>query len=148
LPSANTAAVESRNETSAAASPGGTETILVVEDDVRVRRVALARLRNLGYKVVEASNAAEALAQLDVHKDIALLFTDVVMSGGISGDELAQQAQRKAPDLKVLLTSGYAAPEIAVRELARSGSWLRKPYRSRELAILLRSLLDEEKRIQ
>jgi PAS domain S-box-containing protein len=143
LPSAQNATVEGYNQTSAIVSPKGNETILVVEDDSRVRRVAVARLDDLGYRVIEASNAAEALEQLEHHRDIALLFTDVVMPGGMSGDELAQHARRKNPNLKVLLTSGYAEPEIAGRELAFSGSWLKKPYTSKELALKLRSLLDE-----
>lgn len=142
LPSALGETAEAQGQTLAAALPGGTEKILVVEDDARVRRVAVARLDDLGYRVVEAANAAEALEQLERHKDIALLFTDVVMPGGMAGDELAQHARREMPDLKVLLTSGYAEPEIAGRELAYSGSWLKKPYTSNELAIKMRSLLD------
>ena len=145
LPAALGETPEGRGRTSTAASPGGTETILVVEDDARVRRVAVARLDDLGYRVVEASNAAEALERLERHRDIALLFTDVVMPGGMAGDELAQHARRKMPGLKVLLTSGYAEPEIAGRELAYSGSWLKKPYTAKELAIKLRSLLDEDR---
>ncbi|WP_429925722.1 PAS domain S-box protein (plasmid) [Agrobacterium vitis] len=145
LPTAHSEVIEARNQTSAVASPRGTEKILVVEDDARVRRVAVARLDDLGYRVVEASNAAEALERLELHQDIALLFTDVVMPGGMAGDELAQHARRKMPDLKVLLTSGYAEPEIAGRELAYSGSWLKKPYTSKELAIKLRSLLDGDR---
>lgn len=142
LPSAYREVTDGRIQTSEAALPGGTETILIVEDDARVRRVAVARLDDLGYRVIEASNAAEALEQLERHRDVALLFTDVVMPGGMSGDELAQHARRKMPNLKVLLTSGYAEPEVAGRELAHSGSWLKKPYTSGELAVKLRSLLD------
>ncbi|MGV2130810.1 PAS domain S-box protein [Agrobacterium vitis] len=144
LPTAHSEVIEARNQTSAVASPRGTEKILVVEDDARVRRVAVARLDDLGYRVVEASNAAEALEQLERHDDIVLLFTDVVMPGGMAGDELARHARRKMPELKVLLTSGYAEPEIAGRELAYSGSWLKKPYTSRELAVKLRALLEED----
>lgn len=122
--------------------PGGTEKILVVEDDARVRRVAVARLINLGYRVVEAQNGAAALEQLEAHGDIALLFTDVVMPGGMAGDELAALARQTCPALKILFTSGYAEPAIAGRELALSGSWLKKPYTSQELAIRMRELLD------
>lgn len=122
--------------------PGGTEKILVVEDDPRVRRVAISRLTDFGYQVVEAANGKEALEQLERHDNIALLFTDIVMPGGITGDELAQRVREERPNMKVLFTSGYAEPAIAGRELAQSGSWLKKPYTARELATRLRQLLD------
>jgi PAS domain S-box-containing protein len=122
--------------------PGGTETILVVEDDARVRRVAVSRLTSFGYAVIEAENGTQALAQLERHGDIALLFTDVVMPGGMTGDELANRVRAERPHIKVLFTSGYAEPAIAGRELALSGSWLQKPYTARELAVRLRELLD------
>ncbi|MFB9952361.1 PAS domain S-box protein [Rhizobium puerariae] len=124
------------------AIPGGTEKILVVEDDPRVRRVAVSRLTDFGYQVVEAANGAEALDQLARNDDVALLFTDVVMPGGMTGDELANKVRAARPDIKVLFTSGYAEPAIAGRELAQSGSWLKKPYTARELATRLRLLLD------
>ncbi len=124
------------------AIPGGTEKILVVEDDPRVRRVAVSRLTDFGYEVVEAANGAEALEQLERHADVALLFTDVVMPGGMTGDELANQVRSTRPRIKVLFTSGYAEPAIAGRELAHSGSWLKKPYTARELAVRLREILD------
>lgn len=122
--------------------PGGDETILVAEDDARVRRIAVSRLQDLGYSVMEAANGEEALAQLADHGDVALLFTDVVMPGGMTGDELAAKVRAIRPDIKVLLTSGYAEPAIAGRELAQSGSWLKKPYTARDLALRLRELLD------
>ncbi len=122
--------------------PGGSEKILVVEDDARVRRVAVSRLTSFGYAVVEAETGYEALAQLERNDDVALLFTDVVMPGGMTGDELANRVRAERPQIKVLFTSGYAEPSIAERELAHSGSWLKKPYTARELAIRLRELLD------
>ncbi|MFN7026290.1 MAG: ATP-binding protein, partial [Pseudorhizobium sp.] len=122
--------------------PGGAEVILAVEDDARVRRVTVARLTELGYSVIEAENGAEALAKLRQHHDIDLLFTDVVMPGGMTGDELAEIVRGERPQIKVLFTSGYAEPEIAGRQLAASGSWLKKPYTAKELAIRLRELLD------
>ncbi|MBV9220045.1 MAG: PAS domain S-box protein, partial [Methylobacteriaceae bacterium] len=89
---------------------GGSQCILVVEDDARVRRVAVARLRSLGYQVIEADNGAAALATLAKHPEIAMIFTDVVMPGGMSGDELAEAAIAARPGLKILFTSGYAEP--------------------------------------
>ncbi|MEQ1408351.1 ATP-binding protein, partial [Neorhizobium sp. Rsf11] len=122
--------------------PGGTEKILVVEDDPRVRRVAVSRLTDFGYSIIEASNGVEALDRLAQNDDIALLFTDIVMPGGMTGDELAAEVRTRRPNIRVLFTSGYAEPAIAGRELAQSGSWLKKPYTARELAVRLRELLD------
>ncbi|WP_440409499.1 PAS domain S-box protein [Neorhizobium petrolearium] len=122
--------------------PGGTEKILVVEDDPRVRRVAVSRLTDFGYSIIEASNGVEALDRLAQNEDIALLFTDIVMPGGMTGDELAAEVRAWRPNIRVLFTSGYAEPAIAGRELAQSGSWLKKPYTARELAVRLRELLD------
>ncbi|HEV7258397.1 MAG TPA: PAS domain S-box protein [Bosea sp. (in: a-proteobacteria)] len=122
--------------------PRGNETILVVEDDVRVRRVAVARLEDTGYRVLEADTAAQALDMLAEHADIDLLFTDIVMPGGMSGDELAREARLIRPGIKIILTSGFAEPSVAVRELAAAASWLKKPYTAMELALRLRELLD------
>jgi PAS domain S-box-containing protein len=120
----------------------GHETILVVEDDPRVRRVAVARLKDAGYQVVEAETGAQALVLLAAHPEIALLFTDIAMPGGMSGDELAREVRAIRPDIKILFTSGYAEPRVAGRELARARSWLKKPYTAKELAARLRELLD------
>jgi CheY-like chemotaxis protein len=122
--------------------PGGAETILVVEDDARVRRVAVARLEDTGYQVIAAGTGAEALALLAAHAEIELLFTDIVMPGGMAGDELAKAARAIRPDIKILFTSGYAEPSVAGREFAAAGSWLKKPYTARELAVRLRELID------
>ncbi|HEX5933315.1 MAG TPA: PAS domain S-box protein [Pseudorhizobium sp.] len=122
--------------------PGGSETVLAVEDDARVRRVAVSRLTDLGYRVIEAENGAEALEKLRENPDVALLFTDIVMPGGMTGDELADIVRTERPQIKILFTSGYAEPEIAGREFASSGSWLKKPYTAKELAVRLRELLD------
>jgi PAS domain S-box-containing protein len=122
--------------------PRGNETVLCVEDDNRVRRVAAARLEAAGYRVIEAANGPAALARLAEHPEIALLFTDVIMPGGLRGDELAQEARRLRPALKVLFTSGYAEPSIGGRELAAHGSWLQKPYTASDLATRVRQLLD------
>ena len=122
--------------------PGGSETVLAVEDDARVRRVAVSRLTDLGYRVIEAENGAEALEKLRENPDVALLFTDIVMPGGMTGDELADIVRTERPQIKILFTSGYAEPEIAGREFSSSGSWLKKPYTAKELAVRLRELLD------
>ena len=82
--------------------PRGSESILVVEDDARVRRVTTARLRSLGYEAREADSGAAALHLLAAHPNIAMLFTDVVMPGGMNGDELAEAALAANPDPQFL----------------------------------------------
>jgi PAS domain S-box-containing protein len=123
------------------AMPGGAETILVVEDDPRLRRVVNRRLRSLGYQVIEAENGANALNLLAAHPEIAMIFTDFVMPGGMNGNELADAAFAARADIKVLFTSGYAEPAVARRQL-RAGAWLKKPYTTTELAERIRDLLD------
>ncbi len=123
--------------------PKGSETILLVEDDPRLRRVLSRRLRSLGYMVVEADNGATAIAELARRPDVALLFTDMVMPGGMTGLELAQAALAMKPDVKVLFTSGYAEPAIARLGLS-AGHWLKKPYTADDLAQKVRQILSEE----
>jgi len=136
------AAASGRDKPGPGASPPGHECILVVEDDARVRRVAVARLKDAGYDVIEAVAGREALAAIEAHPEIRLLFTDIVMPGGMTGDELAREVRIIRPDVKILFTSGYAEPSVAGRELAEAGSWLKKPYTAKELAARLRELLD------
>jgi len=124
--------------------PHGSETILVVEDDARVRRVAVARLASMGYSVMEADNAHRALETLASNDEIALLFTDIVMPGGMTGDELAKEARALRPSLRVLFTSGYSEPGLAGKNALPNARWLRKPYTARELALLVRSMLDSK----
>jgi PAS domain S-box-containing protein len=122
--------------------PGGSETILLVEDDPRLRRVLSRRLRSLGYDVVEADNGVAAVAELRERPGIALVFTDMVMPGGMTGLELAQAALAMRPELKILFTSGYAEPAIA-RLGHKAGAWLKKPYTADELAAKVREVLQE-----
>jgi CheY-like chemotaxis protein len=140
LAEADTSEDLARGAAEMGAMPRGSETILVVEDDPRVRRVTIARLRGLGYQVIEADSGAAALALLAAHPEIAAIFTDVVMPGGMSGDELAAAALAAKPDLKVLFTSGYAEPAVAQQGLG-AGAWLKKPYTAAELAGKIREIL-------
>ncbi len=123
------------------AMPRGSETILVVEDDARVRRVTIARLRSLGYQVIEADNGATGLAMLTRHPEIDAIFTDVVMPGGMRGDELVEAALAARPGVKILFTSGYAEPAIA-RQRPGANAWLKKPYTAAELAKKVRDILE------
>ncbi len=125
---------------------GSGELVLVVEDDERVRRVTVSRLMQLDYKVLEASNGPEALSILERTPAIQLLFTDMVMPGGMSGADLAAVSSKRFPEIPVLFTSGYAAPEIAVQAGARVSSWLRKPYTVADLATTLRRVFGKEDR--
>ena len=119
------------------------QAILVVEDDARVRRVSVRRLRQLGYSVREAESGPGALKILDEGGHLDLLFTDVVMSGGMNGVELAQEAQRRRPGLKILFTSGFAEPAIQMKgSLASDAGWLSKPYAIAELQEKLGKVFD------
>lgn len=116
--------------------------VLVVEDDARVRRVAVARLASMGYTVREAENGHRALGLLKENTDVALLFTDIVMPGGMTGDELAKEVRILRPDIAVLFTSGYSEPGLAGNDTVPGAQWLRKPYTAKELALRVRELLD------
>ena len=136
-------------EAAAAAQPsdsggivGGSETILLVEDDAAVRQVALAALRSFGYTVIEAVDGPSALALLEQRPDIELLFTDVVMPGGMNGRALADAARRLRPGLRVLYTSGYTENAIVHHGRLDAGALLLgKPYRRRELDRAIRAAL-------
>jgi PAS domain S-box-containing protein len=122
---------------------GGTETILCVEDDRDVRQYVTAQLKSLGYKVVPAANATEALAIAADGTPFDLLFTDIVMPGGINGRELADRMVAARPSLRVLFTSGYAHESQHAPGSATMGApLLAKPYRKAELARMLRRSLD------
>ncbi|MET4016269.1 PAS domain S-box-containing protein [Bradyrhizobium sp. JR7.2] len=122
---------------------GGTETILCVEDDRDVRQYVTVQLESLGYKVISAANATEALAIVADGAPFDLLFTDIVMAGGVNGRELAEQMVAARPSLRVLLTSGYAYDSLHAQGRATMGApLLAKPYRKAELARMLRRSLD------
>jgi PAS domain S-box-containing protein len=120
----------------------GTENILLTEDDLSVREFAATQLAHLGYHVFEAANGVEALKVLAEHPEIDLLFTDMVMPGGMSGSELAIEATRLNSRLKVLYSSGYAENAIVHQGLLNSGGkLLNKPYTRLELARQIRTML-------
>jgi PAS domain S-box-containing protein len=120
----------------------GSETILLVEDDPRLRRVLSRRLRGLGYQIIEAENGPAAMVRLTAGPEVALLFTDMAMPGGMTGLELAEAALAAKPGLKVLFTSGYAEPAIARLGLQK-GAWLKKPYTAAQLAETIREVLQQ-----
>lgn len=120
-------------------------TILVVEDDRDVRELAIAVLEAAGYRVLEAASGDEALRLLLAHTDlrIDLLFTDIVMPGGLDGIDLANEARALRPELKVLYATGFANLVREHREDELHGSVLAKPYRPGELQRAISELIDE-----
>jgi PAS domain S-box-containing protein len=126
-----------------APQPGGTETILVVEDDPMVREYVVGQLQSLGYAILEAASGPAALATLDKKERVDLLFTDIVMPGGMSGRQLADEARRRHPDLKVLFTSGYTENAVVHHGRLDPGvDLLPKPFAKRALAVKVRAVLD------
>jgi signal transduction histidine kinase/CheY-like chemotaxis protein len=122
----------------------GTETILVVEDDDVLRTYGLEVLSELGYRVLEASTGAAALDALARAPHVDLLFTDIVMPGGINGRQLADEAMRRRPGLKVLFTTGYTRNAIVHHgRLDPDVRLIGKPFTFDELAAKVRAILDE-----
>ncbi|MET3908914.1 PAS domain S-box-containing protein [Bradyrhizobium sp. S3.3.6] len=120
-------------------APRGHEKILIAEDDPFVRSSVIQRVEALGYGVVAAVNGQDALQRLRADPGIDMLFTDIVMPGGMSGWELADQARRIRPGLPVLFTSGYALETLVEQGRAQADAVvLTKPYRKAELAQRLR----------
>jgi CheY-like chemotaxis protein len=116
-----------------------TARILVVEDNDLLRRQVVRQLEVLGHTVVSAGDGAEALAVLQGPQPFDLLFTDMVMPGGMGGDALAEAATRLRPSLKVLITTGYADYFSEDDGVARRV--LTKPYRRAQLAVAIQEIL-------
>jgi signal transduction histidine kinase/ActR/RegA family two-component response regulator len=143
LPRAAGEAAQSDEERPASALPGGTERILLVEDDDLVRGHVSAQLSSLGYRVVNANGGLAAIDALRGYDDFDLLFTDIVMPGGMNGRQLAEKARRLRPNLRVLFTSGYTEnATLHHGRLEKGARLLQKPYRRQDLAAKLRSVLD------
>jgi CheY-like chemotaxis protein len=122
----------------------GHETILVVEDDVLVRDFVVAQLRGLGYTTIAAGDGREALSHVLSGAAFDLLFTDVIMPGGINGRELAEEVTRHRPRTRVLYTSGYTGSAIIHHgRLDQGVLLLSKPYRKSELARMVRIALGD-----
>jgi PAS domain S-box-containing protein len=144
LPRATAAMDAAATQPTPAPERGGRETILAVEDNADLRRVVVRQLTDLGYRVLEADHAAAAVKALE-SQPVDLLFTDIVMPGGVNGYDLARSAASRWPEMKVLLTSGFpeaklngnGGPPLNMRLLM-------KPYRKEELARILRELLDAD----
>ncbi|MGK7868787.1 PAS domain S-box protein [Falsiroseomonas sp. E2-1-a20] len=143
LPRASGSAGHGSRRAEAEPPRGRAERLLVVEDDGMVRAHVATQLRDLGYEVIVAANAAEALEVLRAPARIDLLFTDVVMPGAVHGPALAEAARRLRPGLRVLFTSGYTQNGIMHHGRLDPGVLLlNKPYRRRDLAEKLRLALE------
>lgn len=123
----------------------GTEKIMVVEDESSLRTLVRNILKHLGYQVVEAASAKEALEIWPEHREsVALLLTDLVMPDGISGMVLAERLTADRPGLKVIYSSGYSSEIILQQDkLVKNSEFLAKPYRPHQLAELIRRMLDK-----
>jgi len=126
------------------AVPGGTETVLLVEDDAGVRALARTALRRSGYQVLDAASGPRALEVWAQHREeIALLLTDLILPGGMNGRELAERLQSDRPDLQVIYSTGYTDDMLGeVSALRGSPHVLEKPYDPRELVRRIRACLD------
>ncbi|MDJ0612712.1 MAG: PAS domain S-box protein [Rhizobiaceae bacterium] len=114
---------------------GNNETILIVEDDPKVRAITVSRIKSLNYKVIVTNNGTEAIAALQNHNNIDLVFTDLVMPGDVSGYDLVEHVLENFPQIPVLMTSGYAEDLLGNGKLASLNvELLRKPYRQADLS--------------
>jgi CheY-like chemotaxis protein len=141
--SASPSHVDATSHTEPSRARGG-EAVLVVEDNDEVRRFAVSALQNLGYRTVQASDGPSALRILDeLDPRIDLLFTDVVLPGGMSGSALARAVQRRHRNLPVLYTSGYTKHPTQPDALTDThGPMLAKPYSIERLATAVRDAID------
>jgi signal transduction histidine kinase len=120
----------------------GEETILIVEDDPLVREYVVAQITRFGFQTLAAGNAADALAIINGPQRVDLLFTDVMLPGGMNGRQLATEAVKRRPELKVLYTSGYAENALVHHGRLEAGVLLLpKPYLSADLARMLLTAL-------
>ena len=128
------AVVESEDLVHEESQDGAERLVLVVEDDADVRSLTVQLLRDLGYRTIEAANGAEAVEQLELRHDVALLFTDVILKGGETGVDVAKEVQLRSPDIRVLFTSGYTRDVISHHGGLGAGvDLLEKPFTKTQL---------------
>lgn len=128
------------------ALPMSSYKVLVVEDEDELRVVTAAGLRRHGYVVVEARNASKAIEVLERHRDIALLFSDIMLGGGMDGFQLAKWVAARRPTIQLMLISGYAGAELLPADLAARGvPFLNKPYRLEELVNQVAAMIGRPK---
>ena len=144
LPRHHSDASDAEEEAARLVSRGSkSETILVVEDDEDVRNYSTESLGELGYRVLEAPNARVALRVLESHAEVAILFTDIGLPGGMNGRQLVEEARKHRPTLKVLFTTGYARNAIVHDGRLDPGvELLTKPFTQAALGEKLRDIID------
>jgi len=140
LPRADSSEAPRETEAPRQIARGQGEVVLVVEDNLSVRRVIVRQIHGLGYRFLEASDAAEALEVL-ARERIDLLLTDIVMPGGLDGVELVRLARERWPGLKIILTSGFPQDRIDDHSQLGDLPLLSKPYSREDLADMLRAVL-------
>lgn len=118
------------------------ETVLMVEDNAEVCAMGEAILGDLGYRVVTAASADEALEMIEGGLEFDLLFADIVLPGALNGAQLAQEVRRRFPEIGILLTTGWSAETLRETGGRETFELIGKPYRRAELARKLRSVLD------
>jgi len=142
LPRGAAAAQETAIEMRGQTDPQAGGVILVVEDDERVRRLTVSRLKMIGYQMLEACDGPKALDILESGTHVDLVFTDMIMPGGLTGREVVNAARELKPGIKVLLTTGDAEDLARLEELERERlKVLRKPYRQADFVMALREAL-------
>ena len=147
LPCAEPVALEAPSTVASAASPrAGHERILLVEDDPLVRKHVTMQLTQLGYQVHAVADGAAALETLADDADFELLFTDMIMPGGMNGRQIAAAVRARYPAIAILFTSGYTSDAFADEQPDSSLRLLQKPYRRQELASAIRDALDDHAR--
>lgn len=126
----------------AATVAGGGRIVLVVEDDPAVRRLTIERVEALGFAVVGTETAEEAWAVLSEREDVAVVFSDLVMPGQMTGEELAARIAAERPEVAVLLTSGFSGGMANLEDIPGHPRLLRKPYRQADLAAAFAAVVD------
>ena len=146
IPYVGSAQTEAEKPTTQITVRGGSETILLVEDEKPVRELVSRILQKYGYKILQSGNGAEAIKAWNQHKDeISLLFTDLVMPDNMNGRELAEKLRTERPGLKVIFTSGYSADIVGKDfKLEPELNFLQKPYQPQTLALTVRRCLDDK----
>ena len=150
LPAAQTAeTLQSRPAPRSIAARGEGQAVLVVEDNPAMLTVTVAMLEKLGYTALDATNAAEAMDQLRRRPEIAVLLTDVLLPGGINGFELARDAKKLRPDLKVVYASGFSgAGQVEAGSVGEKIERLNKPFRLVDLAACLGRVVGDGPRLE
>ncbi|HPI47149.1 MAG TPA: PAS domain S-box protein [Hyphomonadaceae bacterium] len=141
FPRLSLATAVARDTSDAATLLGRGETILVVEDDPDVRQITVSRLEGLGYRVRVATDGRSALQVVKTGEDIRLALIDVVMPGGMDGHAVADEIERIASHIKLVLTSGYS-PRMAASGAHQTRAFLPKPSNRSQMANIVRTVLD------